>query len=154
MFFFRVDQLVSIFCSLINDHVRDFIFFDPALNFYCIQSSYFLVVEQRKEQMGLDNFLMNVNLMIQLVNVRINLYETHLCQKVIDRKCLRCLRMHCGPELNQNPDVSTGPLARVFAHLLTPLVRLLRPVRFARALCCSHLCAHLLTSLTPSLMGK
>ena len=34
------------------------------------------------------------------------------------------------------------------------LVRLLRTARFARALRCAHSFARLLTSLTPSLMGK
>ena len=39
---------------------------------------------------------------------------------------------------NKNRDVSTGPLARPFAHLLAPLTRSLAP----------------LTSLTSSLVGK
>ena len=48
----------------------------------------------------------------------------------------------------KNPDRRTGPLARPFAGLLAPLVRLLRHDR------CAHSFARSLTSLTPLLVGQ
>ena len=50
------------------------------------------------------------------------------------------------PTVGKNPDVSTGPLARLFACLLAPLTRLLaHSLPFTHSLRCTHLCARSLT---------
>ena len=53
--------------------------------------------------------------------------------------------LHNGPD---EPDISTGPFTRPFAHSLAPLTRSLAPHY------CAHSHARSLTSLTPSLVGQ
>ena len=60
------------------------------------------------------------------------------------------------PRISKNTDWSTGPLARPFAHSLAPLTHSIAPhysLR-SRSPLCSAALTRLLTSLTPSLVGK
>ena len=55
---------------------------------------------------------------------------------------------------SKNQDVSTGPLARPFAHSLSPLTHSLAPPSSLCSRAPLHSFARSLTSLTPSLMGQ